>query len=289
LDYPSPQFTELRDSSPLLSDMPAMHQQFDEDGYLLLRGLIDRQRVLDARQAILHYMAEHEGLEKDSRPLDGVMGQYGKSVGMLGRKAITQADPVKSVLEAPELFDFFTRFYNQPVLTFNYKWLRAVGHEEFTGAHCDVVYMGRGTLNLMTCWIPLADIPVEQGTLAICVGSHRLEGFARLRQTYGRMDVDRDGMEGHFTCDPTEITRKFGGQWATTNFRAGDVLTFGMYTMHMSTTNTTDRWRISCDVRFQPSADPVDPRWIGDKPTAHAEGAARKTRTVQEVRHEWGV
>jgi len=31
----------------------------------------------------------------------------------------------------------------------------------------------------------------------------------------------------------------------------------------MSTTNTTDRFRISCDTRWQPASDPIDERWQG--------------------------
>ena len=33
---------------------------------------------------------------------------------------------------------------------------------------------------------------------------------------------------GWFTTDPFEITSKFGGQWLTADFLAGDVLIFGM-------------------------------------------------------------
>ena len=33
---------------------------------------------------------------------------------------------------------------------------------------------------------------------------------------------------GWFTTDPFEITKKFGGQWKTSHFNAGDVLIFNM-------------------------------------------------------------
>jgi hypothetical protein len=46
------------------------------------------------------------------------------------------------------------------------------------------------------------------------------------------MDVDRDHVEGWFSDDPREITEKSGGRWLTTNFSPGDILTFGLYTMH---------------------------------------------------------
>jgi hypothetical protein len=291
MDHPSPMLGELRDSSDLVGDPLALRARMDTDGYLLIRGLIDRDAVLRARRTILEFMAEREGLEPGSRPLDGVMGQYGKSVGMMGRKPITHHDDVRRVFEAPELFDFYSRLFDEPVTTFDYKWLRAVGHEEFTGAHYDVVYMGRGTDRLRTCWIPLGDIDIEQGVLAICEGSHNSAGFEKLRSTYGRMDVDRDHIGGWFTNDPLEVVEKFGGQWKTTSFRAGDILTFGMYTLHASTTNTTDRWRLSCDVRYQPAADPVDERWVGDNPVAHYAWMKdqAKVKSMTDARAEWGV
>lgn len=37
-----------------------------------------------------------------------------------------------------------------------------------------------------------------------------------------------------------------------------------MRTIHMSTKNTTDQVRISCDVRWQPMSEAVDPRYVGE-------------------------
>ena len=121
-------------------------------------------------------------------------------------------------------------------------------------------------------WLPFGDIPIEQGTLAICTGSHNSPDFERLRQTYGQIDVDRDLHEGWFSRDPMEITEKLGGKWQTTSFNGGDVILFGMYTMHASTTNTTNRFRLSCDIRFQPASDPLDKRWGGEKPAGYIAG-----------------
>lgn len=290
-DDPITGLGRLNESADALGDADELHARLARDGYLYIPGLIDRQRVLDARRVVLEYMAEHEGLEPGSRPLDGVMGQYGKSVGMMGRKNITHDPIVRSVLEAPEVFEFYATLFGEPARTFDYKWLRAVGHEQFTGCHYDVVYMGRGTMNLRTCWIPFGDLPVEQGVLAVCEGSHNDPAFEKLRQTYGRVDVDRDHIDGWFTRDPQEITQKFGGRWKIADFKAGDIVTFGMYTMHASTTNMTDRWRLSCDVRFQPASEPIDDRWVGDAPQGHQRPAQKPAapRTMAQARQEWGV
>ena len=74
ITYPGPVLGELRVSNDLLYDQAALGARLTEDGYLLIRGLIDRDEVLAARDRILQHMNEHEGLEPGSRPLNGVMG-----------------------------------------------------------------------------------------------------------------------------------------------------------------------------------------------------------------------
>ena len=63
--------------------------------------------------------------------------------------------------------------------------------EGFTGIHADWVYMGRGTSNLLTCWIPIGDVPIEMGTLAVLEGSNSLPKFHPIRSTYGQMDAEQ--------------------------------------------------------------------------------------------------
>ena len=53
---------------------------------------------------------------------------------------------------------------------------------------------------------------------------------------------------GWFSKDPREIKRLFGGEWKSADFEAGDLLVFTMQTMHMSTTNITDKVRLSADL-----------------------------------------
>ena len=145
--------------------------------------------------------------------------------------------------------------------------------------------MGRGSQNLYTVWIPFGDIPITQGTLAICRGSHKLDSFARIRDTYGRMDIDRDGISGWFERDPLQIVERFGGQWQGADYQAGDVIIFGMHTMHASTTNLSNRFRLSCDVRYQPAGDPVDERWKRGGSGHYGE----LRRDMESARAEWGL
>lgn len=284
IEFPTERFCSLTESNDIIDDPEALKDRLDRDGYLFGRGLIDRSAVLDARKRILEYMAEREVLVPGTPVLDGVMPKEGKTVNLLGNRAITHTPELLRVLEAPELFDLFASIYGEPSTTFGYKWLRGVGNERFTGSHFDVVYMGRGSRRVQTVWIPFGDIPIHQGTLVMCEGSHRLDGFARVRETYGRSDVDRDRTQGWFSEDPEEIIDRFGGRWLTADMRAGDILTFGLYTMHGSTTNTTNQYRLSCDVRFQPASEPMDERWSGTRPGGHEDRAKQPAIPYTESR-----
>ena len=283
LELPSAQFGYLRDSTGALHDVDELRRRIAADGYLLIRGLIDRDAVLEARRVVLEHLREQDALVGGTPLMEGVMPRAGRSAGV-GRTA--HRPEVLRVLEGPELESFYRRLYGEQPATFGFKWLRAVGNEKFTGSHMDVVYMCRGSARVNTVWIPFGDIPIAQGTLAVCEASHRLDSFARMRETYGRTDVDRDRTEGWFSEDPEEISGRFGGRWLTADVRAGDVVTFGLYTLHGSTTNTTNRFRISCDVRFQPASEPMDERWAGRAAAGHYASALIP---MAESRKRWGL
>ena len=289
IQFPSKEMGVVRDSSPQLNDIPAIKQRMVEDGFVLLRGLIEREKVLKARETVLRHMEAHNALTPDTPLLEGVMPIGGHSVHMTGRKGISHHPDVTAVLEEKVLFSFFERYFGEPAITFTNKWLRAVGNEKYTSAHCDFVYMGQGSSRLHSVWIPFGDVKAEQGTLAMCVGSNRLESFAKIRDTYGRMDVDRDNAEGFFSKDPMEIVEKYGGQWVTCEFQAGDVMIFGMHTMHASTTNLTNRFRLSSDVRFQPASETADFRWMGDGGGYIYDPDRASLISMEEMRAGWGI
>lgn len=271
----------LRESTEIKDDFDALRKRLEEDGYLFIRGFHDREQVLRARAEITGRLAEMGRLKPGTDPMDGILADENKGGAFFG----TNEDMPEflSVVNSPRVMDFFANLLGGPVITYDYKWLRAIPREGSTGAHYDIVYMGRGTPNLYTVWTPFGDTPIELGTLAILEGSHRWE---RVRETYGKLDVDRDRTEGWFSTDAVEMVDKFGGIWATDDFRAGDAILFGMFTMHGSTANTTDRMRISCDTRYQLASEPVDERWIGKKPKGHVPLPPEKT--MKEARKEWG-
>ena len=276
----------LREANDLLDDADALKARMAEDGYLFIRGLQDRDRVGEARRVVLENLDANNQIDPDY-PLDLGVAAAGKRGSFFGgAKQVTHTPEFLSVVNSPEIMEFFERFLDGPVLTFDYKWLRAVGPGNNTGAHYDVVYMGRGTTNLYTVWTPLDDVTYDMGPLVILAGSHQ---FDAVKETYGKMDVDRDHVTGHFTNEPIEMVDQYGGQWQTSEFSMGDVIILGMYTMHGSINNTSNRFRISTDTRYQLATDPVDHRWVGENPVAHYAWTEGKTVSMDEMRRKWKV
>ena len=281
--------TELRSSNDILDNVELLRARLQEDGYLLIRGLHDRGRVMAARQDFLSSLQAMQRLQPGSKLEDGVIGVENKNAiwGKSGFELQEQFPNFVELVSSQPLIDFFSKLLGGPAITYDYKWPRAVASGGNTGAHYDIVYMGRGTKQVYTLWTPLGDTSYELGTLAMLLGSQH---FDILKRTYGEMDVDRDNLvSGWFSEDPIELVDQYGGQWATTEFQAGDVLIFGMYMMHASLNNTTNRYRLSSDTRYQLASEPVDDRWMGVRPKGHTALGSATAKTIQQVRAEQGI
>ena len=279
----------LRDSNRLLDDPVGLRERMDEDGYLVIRGLHRVEKVRAVRDMLLDNLDSNGQIDQASPVEMGVVKEGGRGAFFGGSKTLTRVPTFLNLVESPEIMNFFAEFLRGDVLTFDFKWLRVIAPGDFSGAHYDVVYMGRGTHNLFTCWTPITDVPYSMGPLAILVGSHRGPAYERIKQTYGKMDVDRDHVTGAFSNNPLEMVDRYGGQWQTTEFRMGDVVIFGMFTMHGSLTNTSNRFRLSCDTRYQRADDPVDERWIGENPIAHYAWTQGETVPMEDAREKWQV
>ena len=283
--------TDLRESNDILDTPETLHDQIAEDGYLLIRGLHDKDAVLSARQQILEKLAEKDMLAPDTPLMDGIFNpDYPQptSTGSMGNKALTQLPEFKAVVEGAPIMNFFKHFLGGEARTFDFKWLRTAGPGSGSPIHYDIVFMGRGTQNLYSCWTPFGDVSLDMGPIVFCLGSNR---FEKVRKTYGESDVDRDMIEGHFSDNPLEIVEKFGGHWATTSFSAGDVIIFSMFLMHASLVNTSGKIRITADTRYQLAAEPIDERWVGEKPKGHYAWKQKdaKIESLEESRRRWSV
>ena len=74
---------------------------------------------------------------------------------------------------------------------------------------------------------------------------------------------------GWLSQNPVKLRANLGGRWLTAQYRAGDLLTFTMKTIHAGIDNASDRIRLSSDSRYQLASEAIDERWIGENPIAH--------------------
>jgi ectoine hydroxylase-related dioxygenase (phytanoyl-CoA dioxygenase family) len=309
--FPSADLQQIEDSAPLLGagdGGAALRARFARDGFVYLRGTLGHAAVRAARAAVAAHLSASGGVFVGGSTT--VLNE-GCGLGCLpfleGRNDVTHHPDVAAVLEGAPLRAAVGALLETAALrTFDYKWLRAMPRKSFTGAHVDAVYMARGSPRLLTCWVPFEDAAtLELGALAVCKGSHAAPELARVRDTYGRLDTEAEpGFvgSGWLTEDPRDTALPPPArQWVSGDFAAGDVIIFGMHTLHMSTANLTDNVRISCDVRWQPAAEAVDERYVGThaellekarqrkKGGAWVEGAGQVDVTMGTLRARWGL
>ena len=95
-------------------------------------------------------------------------------------------DPaVRRVLHGEELHGLFAELFDEPAVSLDYKWFRAVLPEQYSGFHMDNVYMGAGSADLHTVWLPWHDVSIEKGGLVMLEGSSAPDGYRQMQGTYG--------------------------------------------------------------------------------------------------------
>jgi len=275
----------LRDSADAAEDVEELRRRFAADGYLYMKGYLDRDEVLTARASLTDGLAAAGVLDEKYPTIEGVCKP---GAGYVFKPELTNNNPaVQNLLYAGRLPEFYRKFYGEEIRHYDFTWLRAIGPGKGTNPHCDLPYMGRGTHSHMTCWVPYGDISFELGGLMVLEGSHKRMD---LLENYVYRDVDSycankpeqvknatTGAKGFgwtfsgtLSHNPPVLRNKFNCRWLTTEFQAGDFITFGMFLVHASLDNRTgNRLRISSDARYQRASEPIDERWVGINPPGH--------------------
>lgn len=283
--------TDLRESNDILHDGVRLRERMESDGYLLIRRLRDPQLVLTARRQILETMHGQGLLMPGAELMEGIINPdalRGATTGVRANEEYRQLAAVQGMFAEHSVWKLFENLLGGSPGTFDFQWMRVAGTGAESPIHSDIVFMGRGTQNLYTCWTPIGDVTLDMGPIALCLGTEKIE---RLKDTYWASDVDRDLIEGYFSKDPMEIVNEFHGRWATTEFHSGDILVFGMHVLHASLANTSNRYRISADARYQLASEPFDDRWKGQPLKKHYAfwDPANQLEPVQVSRKRWGI
>jgi ectoine hydroxylase-related dioxygenase (phytanoyl-CoA dioxygenase family) len=286
LDLDNQAFGFLKSAAEIARNPEVLRLRLLEEGYLYLPGFLERADVLRARKSITQRLAAEGLLHLDYPTFEGVAKPKERTAFRpdlaFGNRAI------ESLIYGQRVLDFYEEVLGGTIRHYDFTWFRPLGPGKGTPPHCDLVYMGRGTKQVFTMWVPYGDVSLELGGLMILEGSHKKSD---LLGNYLRRDVDsyclnRPGAEeakakersiwdGCLTKNPVSIRQKLGGRWLTAEFQVGDVVIFGMTLVHASLDNQTDRIRFSSDSRYQLASEAIDDRWVGPKPPAHTSAGKR--------------
>lgn len=243
------------------ADGAALRAEMAARGYLFFRGVVPVDDVLRVRRQVLELQREVGWLDPSRDLMDGVV--------RAGVQPTTEGKPdymavYRKVLKLPD-------FHNLPssptLMAIAGKLLdcddpfvhpRRIGRMTFpnytvatTPPHQDHFYI-RGAVETYSCWMPLGDVPITLGGLAVWPGSQRL-GFVEHTAHF-------EGAVGGRGVYPDELARPDAPTWHTTDFAAGDALFFHSFTVHKALPNLSgDRMRLSTDNRYQRPKDPIEP------------------------------
>jgi hypothetical protein len=229
---------ELADSMTLRTDQAALRQQLAQDGYLFFRGLIRSADVTAAYDSVRAELRLGGWIDGDDRPhgpqravniRDALADpSFRAALASRGLNRLAYLAPLRGLVRlllGPGAFSY-------PV-----KVLRTVYPEPpfqaTRGRFIHQDFAVSGVQDMLTTWLPLMDIPVQLGGLAVLPGS-QLGPPLRPRL----LPADEPG-------------------WAATDYRPGDVLLFHCLTSHAALPNHGDRLRISTDLRWQTVGQPA--------------------------------
>ena len=283
---------EMTDSADLLERPQALRERLAEDGYLYLKGVLPPVLIDQARHEVLGRLEQvGEVLPPAQQAIFSGTSRRVELVPDLGAfwKSVSEGAHLRALSHGTTMNRIMALLFGVPVRPQDYIFLRAGVRGRATGLHFDYPFFTRAHDQVCTVWLPIGNVPVDEGPLMVVEGSHR---YRDLIDAMIGFDVSRDtSRKAAFSQDAVTFARERGTRLLTRNFEAGDLAVFGMYTAHGSLENHSpiNRVRLSCDVRWQPASLPVDERYFGANPPGTTGASYGELVGAKPLTQEWHV
>ena len=289
---PSSLLGSLKETSFKNKSDEQLRNSLNNDGYLLLRDVIDKNDITKARNDIFEKLNQvdeladpfSEGISSGRSRRD----ELHKDRGVFWEN-VSNTESLRKITNGNNLKDVFSRIFGISSIGFDFIFLRAVSGGKFTHMHCDAGFFTRKTQKVLTCWLVFTDITIDKGPLFIIEGSHK---FSDIKTKYKGFDVDiHKHMKATIDTDPITFAQQRNSKILTAQFRPGDALIFGMYTVHGTFENYADdkKIRLTCDIRFQPNNELKDPRYFGPNPTGTTGAGYGELNSARPLNEDWHV
>lgn len=257
--------------------MHVLREQYEAQGYVWLKHLIDPAAVWAFRQRYFDALRHTGILAPGSDARDGIYAGGGEDKRLVTEKAVEIARwaAFEAFCLSRPILEFYEALFEEPAYLHKRMLIRYTrpGDPNCTGAHYDLVYLRAGTDRICTSWIPIGDIPVEMGGLVYLEGSdgwgRKMEAEFSIKNAElspeERLSAYNKNMNegGWLTKNVPELADRLNTRWLKADYEAGDMVVHSPYMIHASTVNENPegRMRLSTDIRFQRASDAIDPRW----------------------------
>ena len=239
---------ELLDHSASVHDGHRLREQMIQHGYVYLPGLLPFDAVQKVRGDVFGALGAAGWLDQEATLEEPMPTSRAVREGAPGYvdayHGIQRLQSFHELAHTPVLTAVMQRIIDDPLLVHPRKIARTSlpRDDEYTPPHQDFRLI-QGSVDTLTCWVPLGDCPASLGGLRVLDGSHA-DGLRAgdPGQGPGGLKVEVDDADA---------------RWATTDYRAGDVLIFTSLTVHGALRNDEDHLRFSADFRFQSLREPV--------------------------------
>lgn len=296
---PSERLAPLVEVTGLVGDPPALRKSFHDEGYVFLRNALPTSDVLVARKTIFGRLAEvGEILPPVENAIATGASRRRETVADLGAfwKSVSEEPALRAVTHGPRLRELAALLYDAPARPHDYLFLRPAPVGNATNLHYDYPFFAGGASPVVTCWLPLGEIPVYEGPLVVVEHSNRFDDLiapirtATLGADASAFAAAQEAAYQSAATDTVEFVRSRGTRLLTAHFQPGDVIFFSGFTMHGSLDNCSPigRVRLSVDVRYQPDSEPAtDARFFGPHPTGSKGGSYGEQKAAQPLGTPW--
>lgn len=252
----------------------ALWEQYEAQGYLWLKGLLDPKEVLEFRRRYFSAFLNTPLLAPGIDPQTGIYS--GEELPNFNRQLIeiVRWAAFESFCLSKPIWQFYEMFLEGAPYLHKRKLIRHCIPDDpnATGAHYDLVYLRGGTDRICTSWIPIGEVTVAMGGLIYLEGSHvwgrRQE--AEFRAINSGLSTEeqvsaynRNTKSGWLGKNLADLADNLDARWLVADYEAGDMVVHSPYMIHASTMNIDPerRIRLSTDIRYQRVTDEIDVRW----------------------------
>ena len=231
-------------------DPAEIRRCFEENGYLLFKGALNADTVLRAKEDIAGVLQRQGVMQEGSAEPRATPGASAVEVDI---GPLYRLKSPWELMASPELQEAVDIAFGEKVRvgrSIGFRYSMPTDAPYLTPPHQDHFYI-RETDEFRMIWVPLMDMEIANGGLAIAAGSHK-HGL--------REHVEFDGVYSYFFKGRTQKgvrPEDIHGDWTSSRFEVGDLLMFHNCAVHRSLPNVSGLIRLSLNTITYPARRPT--------------------------------